>query len=146
MKRVLFLEILSFLFVLLFVYAALTKLFDYQKFTVQIGQSPLLTGFGNLIAPAVIGTELVIAVMFSFQKLRLLAFFSAFSLMTMFTAYIILMLNFSSFIPCSCGGVLEKLGWTEHVIFNGIFVLLGLAGIVLQAQQLKSSQHAQFHA
>jgi hypothetical protein len=35
-----------------------------------------------------------------------------------FTTYIILILNFSSFIPCSCGGILEKLGWTEHLIFN----------------------------
>ena len=135
MKRRFVIEITAFLFIVLFSYAALVKLFDYQKFTVQIGQSPLLTGFGNTIPWMVISIEILVSIMMVIPRLRLIAFFSAFSLMTMFTAYIIAILNFSSYIPCSCGGVLEKLGWTEHLIFNVAFVLLGLTGIVLQAAE-----------
>lgn len=133
MKRKLALEILSFLFILLFVYAAFNKLMDYQKFTVQIGQSPLLTGFGNTLPWMVIAIELIIAVLLMLPRFRLIAFFAAFSLMTMFTAYIIAILNFSPYVPCSCGGVLENMGWKDHLIFNGVFVALGLAGIILQA-------------
>lgn len=60
--------------------------------------------------------------------------------MTMFTAYIISILNFASYVPCSCGGVLEKLSWSEHLIFNAVFIVFGLAGIVLQAQVNEAAQ------
>src|SRR5690606_28267369 len=46
--------------------------------------------------------------------------------------YIAAILNLGVFIPCSCGGVLEKLGWTEHLVFNCVFVALALVGIVLE--------------
>lgn len=135
MKQKIAIEIISFLFILLFVYAALSKLIDYQKFKIQIGQSPLLTGFGDTIPWMVIASELVISAMLMSVNIRLVGFFCAFCLMTMFTVYIFAILNFSSHVPCSCGGVLEKLGWTEHLIFNVFFVLLGLSGIILQANQ-----------
>ncbi|MCG8321914.1 MAG: hypothetical protein MI921_20625, partial [Cytophagales bacterium] len=125
------LEIICFLFILLFTYAAVTKLIDYQKFTVQIGQSPLLTDFAGVLAWAVPGVELLIAGMLAITRLRMVGLYAAFSLMVMFTAYIIAILQFSDSIPCSCGGVLEAMGWTEHLIFNIGFVLLGFTGIVL---------------
>lgn len=132
MKKEILIEIISFLFILLFVYASVSKLFDYQKFIVQTGQSPLLTGFGSLIPNLVIAVELLISVLMATSRLKLIAMYAAFSLMVMFTAYITAMLNFSSFVPCSCGGVLAKLGWEAHLVFNIGFVLLALTGIVLQ--------------
>lgn len=131
MKRKIALEIISFLFVLLFLYASLSKLLDYQKFTVQIGQSPLLTGFGDFIPWVVIGSEIGVSIMLITPRLRLIGFYAAFSLMVMFTAYIIAILNYSTYIPCSCGGILEELGWTEHLIFNILFTALALLAIVL---------------
>jgi len=135
MKRKIAIEIIAFLFILLFTYASFNKLLDYQKFTIQIGQSPLLTGFGGSIPWMVITVELLVAVLLMIPRFRLFAFFGAFSLMVMFTAYIVAILNFSSYIPCSCGGVLENLGWREHLIFNSVFVILGLIGIELQGEE-----------
>lgn len=140
MKRTIILELIAFLFVLLFVYAAFNKAFDYEKFTIQINQSPLLTGFGSWIAPLVIATELLTAALLAFHRLRLIAFFCCFCLMTAFTAHIVFILQFSSYIPCSCGGVLEKLGWTEHLIFNATFLLLAFTGIVLQTLQYRQEK------
>jgi len=34
--------------------------------------------------------------------------------------------------PCSCGGVIELLSWNQHVVFNGVFILIDLAAIILQ--------------
>jgi uncharacterized membrane protein YphA (DoxX/SURF4 family) len=135
MKRKIILEVICFLFVLLFLYAAFNKLMDYQKFTVQVGQSPLLTGFGDTIPWLVISLEILVAGILMIPRTRLVALFASFSLMTMFTAYIVAILNFSPYVPCSCGGVLEKLGWIEHLIFNGVFVVLALIGIYLYAQK-----------
>jgi len=135
MKRQFTLEIISFLFSLLFLYAAIVKLIDYQKFTVQIDQSPLLTGFGSILPWLVISAEFTVATLMFMPRFRFTAFLGAFSLMTMFTVYIVAILNFSDYIPCSCGGILEKLGWKEHLIFNATFVVLALAGIVLSAER-----------
>ena len=127
-------EIICFLFILLFTYAAVVKLMDVQKFTVQIGQSPLLTDFAGVVAWAVPITELLIAGMLAITRFRQWGLYASFGLMTMFTAYIIAILQFGDDIPCSCGGVLESMGWTEHLIFNCGFILLGLSGVILHSR------------
>lgn len=127
------LDIIWLLYVLLFVYAAVSKLLDFENFRVQLGQSPLLSAFAGLIAWIVPVLELLIALLIVLKKWRLIGLFAAFSLMIMFTAYIYIILNYSSFVPCSCGGILEKLGWTEHFIFNLVFIILAAAGILILA-------------
>jgi uncharacterized membrane protein YphA (DoxX/SURF4 family) len=131
MARRISIETISALFILLFVYASASKLIDYEKFTIQIGQSPLLTGFGSTIPWLVIVLELVMSLALAIPRLRLAALFGSFSLMVMFTAYIIAVLYYSPYVPCSCGGVLEKMGWKEHLIFNFAFMVLAVAGILL---------------
>lgn len=131
MKRSMIIEIICALFIILFVYAALTKLLDYEKFRIQIGQSPLLTAFAGWIAWMVPGAEILISLMLVFVRLRLIGLYAAFSLMVMFTTYIICILTLSLYIPCSCGGVLEKLGWREHLVFNIVFIILAAIAILI---------------
>lgn len=139
MKRQVVIEIICLLLILLFVYAAVAKLLDFERFKLQVGQSPLLTGFGDYIPWMVIGVEIIVAISLMTPRIRLVGFFGAFSLMTMFTAYIFAILNFSPYVPCSCGGVLEKLGWQDHLVFNLVFVILSLTGITLQAQKTRKT-------
>src|SRR5690606_28338776 len=60
---------------------------------------------------------------------RYFSLFASYLLIVMFTAYILIILNFSDFIPCSCGGVLEKLSWTQHLLFNIAFIALSCIAI-----------------
>lgn len=117
-------EVTCLLYVLLFVYAAISKLLDFNTFQNQLGQSPLLSAYAGIVSWSVPLLELAIAAMLIVQKFRKIGLYTAFTLMVMFTTYIFIILNFSDFVPCSCGGVLEKLGWTEHLIFNIIFIIL----------------------
>ncbi|MBK5214972.1 MAG: hypothetical protein JJE55_15095 [Flavobacteriaceae bacterium] len=121
----------SYLFVLLFLYAASSKLLDFETFTVQLAQSPLLSAYAGIIAWLVPGIEIGIALLLVFERFRLLALYAAFTLMVMFTAYIYIILNYSDFVPCSCGGVLEKLSWTQHLIFNVVFIILAGVAVLL---------------
>lgn len=138
MKRKVLTEIICLLFILLFVYAAVAKLLDFERFKIQIGQSPLLTDFSALIAVCIPVLELVVAVLLVVPAYRLSGLLWSFGLMVMFTTYIILILQFSGHIPCACGGVLQNLGWTEHLIFNIVFILLSLTGAVLAAPRGKA--------
>lgn len=125
------LEIICFLFILLFVYAAMSKLLVFDQFKIQVGQSTMLTPIVDIIAWGIPSLEIVIALVLIIPRFKRLGLYAAFSLMVMFTTYIFTILNFSDDIPCSCGGVLEKLGWIDHLIFNIAFVALAFTGILL---------------
>lgn len=135
MKRQITIEVIVFLYIVLFLYAAGTKLIDYDKFIGQIGKSPLLTNYAGWIAWIIPTVEIIIAIMLIISRLRLIGLYAAFGLMVIFTFYIIAILSFSTELPCACGGVLSNLHWKGHLIFNIAFVLLGLGGILLQTKQ-----------
>ncbi len=135
-KKELFIEFVSAAFAVLFIYAAATKLLDYDKFRLQIGQSPVLTGFAGIVVWLVPAIEVVIALMLTFQRFRLLGLYASFTLMVMFTAYIVVITRFSDYIPCSCGGVLENLSWNEHLVFNVVFVVLAAISIMIYPKDI----------
>lgn len=130
----------SYFFVLLFCYAAFSKILDFENFQVQIGQSPLLSAYAGFISYAVIIVELVIVLFLIFTKTQILGLYASTALMSAFTIYIYLILYYSEFVPCSCGGILEKLGWTEHLIFNIVCVILGVISVYI-SEKLKTKSH-----
>jgi hypothetical protein len=133
-------EFITMLYILLFVYAATSKLLDFDTFQVQLGQSPLLSAFAGWVAFGVPFLEFFIVLLLVFPKWRLIGLYAAFSLMVLFSAYIVVILNFSSFVPCSCGGILEEMSWKQHLVFNIVFVVLAIVGIyMMTAFNSKSS-------
>lgn len=137
MKRHIVVEIIVFFFILLFVYAGVSKLMDLQKFRIQIGQSPILANIAGLVAIAVPLIEVLIAIALVFPKTRLPGLLASLCLMIMFTTYIVLIMNSGEHIPCSCGGVLQKMGWKNHLIFNIAFVILGITGTAMQYDKVR---------
>lgn len=140
MKKQTIVDIISLLLIILFVYAASSKLIDYQKFQVQLGQSPLLTEYASVVAWAIPVFEVIISSFLAINTLRIVGLFASFTLMTIFTAYIIVITQFAEYVPCSCGGVLQKLGWTEHLIFNICFVILIIAAVFLENDIVKGKK------
>lgn len=125
-------DIICLVFILLFVYAAISKLLDYEQFRIQIGQSPMFSAFADWVAWSVPVVEILISFLLMFPATHLVGLYASFSLMVMFTTYIFIILNFADYVPCSCGGVLEELGWTEHLLFNCLFIVLALVAIYIQ--------------
>lgn len=142
MKKINFLDIILFLFIVLFVYAATSKVLEFDLFKAQIGKSPLIMYYSDIIAWMVPTVEIVISLMLLIPRLQLIGLFASFSLMFMFTGYIFFILTFSPYVPCSCGGILSSMGWTEHLIFNIGFTLLALVGIVLHNRSMKQQIHS----
>jgi hypothetical protein len=130
-KKMIFIQIVSLLFIILFVYASISKLLDFENFQAQLGQSPIVSNFTGIISYAVPVSELALSLLLSFPRVKLFGLYGSFTLMVMFTAYIHIILNYASNIPCSCGGILEEMGWKEHFIFNCFFVAIAAAAILL---------------
>jgi len=135
-----FIKAVSYFFILLFMYASVSKMLDFENFQVQIAQSPLLSAYAGSISYSVIISELIIALLLCIRKSRLLGLLASFGIMIAFTVYIYLILYYSEFVPCSCGGILENMGWITHLIFNIITVILAGSAIILSSNSIKNSE------
>ncbi len=128
--REIILDLLSFLFILLWIYAASNKLWDISQFQTQLGQSPLLTSFAGFVSWLIPTIEIVLSIMLLTKRWRYVGICGSYALMVLFTAYIIVITRFSFFVPCSCGGILEKLSWETHLAFNLTYTVAALIGII----------------
>lgn len=108
----------SIFFVILFCYAAISKVMDFKNFQVQISASPLLNGFSQFLPYTIIIVEVIIAGLLCYRKTRTIGLIGSLVLMLIFTGYITLLLSTSKNLPCSCGGILEKMSWNQHLYFN----------------------------
>lgn len=124
-------NIISVLLVVLWTYAAISKLVDYNTFKFQLGQSPLWHGYANILSIGLPCLEICVALILISERTRLMGLYASFTLMLLFTGYIYYMLHYSYFIPCSCGGILGKLDWNSHLIFNIAFTLISLIAILI---------------
>lgn len=132
MKRNTVVEIVAALFILLFVYTAMSKFFEFPRFEYTLSQSPLIGDKAPLVAWALPITELLIAILLLVPRTRRLGLWASFFIMLAFTGYLVYMLYFTPDRPCSCGGVLKQMTWKQHLVFNIGFTLLALLGLWLQ--------------
>jgi uncharacterized membrane protein YphA (DoxX/SURF4 family) len=127
------------LLILLFTYAASSKIMDFSRFEATIGKSPLITEYSMQLAILVPAFEIIISLMLLIPTLKLIGLYLSFGLMLLFTLYISFLLVYSPYVPCSCGGILNDMGWTEHLIFNILFTAIAFTGILLSsAEPLKN--------
>lgn len=127
-------KIISWLFILLFFYAATSKLLDYEKFKAQMGQSSMLTPYVAFLAWAVPSFEVLIGLLLFIPRTMLIGLYASFTLMMVFTNYIAIMLVSGGKIPCSCGGILQNMTWFEHLIFNILFATIAILGIIMKTK------------
>lgn len=133
-------ELISFLLITLWIYAAVGKLLQFENFRIRLSQFPFISEYADLLAWLVPGVEIMIALLLFFPRLKDEALLASTALLLVFTAYIIAVINFSDSIPCSCNGVLASLSWKEHILFNVCFLVLALAGLLMSPQLKKYDQ------
>src|SRR5438034_7109110 len=137
MKRNLIIEIISSLLILLFLYTALSKLFDHAAFKYTLSKSPLIGGKAAVVALALPITEGLVASLLFFPRTRLWGLYGSFLAMTIFTLYLAYMIIFAPNLPCSCGGVLKQMSWNQHLVFNIFFLIVSLTGILLERKRVR---------
>jgi len=137
--RKIIIEVICYFFASMFVYAAVSKILEFDNFQAQLGQSVILGAYAGVVSYGVLTAELAAALLLVIPKYRTVALICSFILMASFTVYIFIILNFSPSIPCSCGGILEKMGWKEHLIFNIICLAAAATGLLLHRSDLKKT-------
>lgn len=148
MKRTTIIETVIFLYAILFLYTGISKLMEYDVFKENIAASPILAPVASLIAWSIPFLEFVVTSLLIIPKWRVKGLYAALTLMIVFTVYITAILLFDKDLPCSCGGIIQQLSWPQHLVFNSIFILLAVWGVILQKRERKQQQinwTTQFH-
>jgi hypothetical protein len=140
-RRQTIVETISALLILLFLYTALSKSFDINKTISVLHATPWLSKYSIALAWTVVILEYIVSFFLFIPKLRKLGLYGSFILMISFTFYIAFMMSFVRHLPCSCGGVISKMSWDQHLIFNIFFSLLAFVAIFLERKILKLHQH-----
>ncbi|MBW8683491.1 MauE/DoxX family redox-associated membrane protein [Chitinophaga rhizophila] len=139
-----FVEIVSALYIMLFLYASITKLRFYDQSIQQMDMQPFPNQLSALILWSISIIELVVAIGLLFSKTRKVALLIGVGLMILFTGYIsTVMLHVYAHVPCSCGGVISELSWGQHLLLNLFYVVMGIAAL-LNTNRLR--QGAAFYA
>jgi putative oxidoreductase len=109
----------------LFVYAAVSKLADFDTFRGQLANQTFPHALAAILVYALPAAELLTAGLLLAQRTSLAGLWLSLGLLLAFTGYIALVkLHYWSRVPCSCGGILSHMGWTTHLLFNLFFILL----------------------
>jgi hypothetical protein len=131
-------EVIAHFFMILFLYTGIAKFAEFDVFQEQLHDSPLLSAGASILAWLVPISEFIIAGLLFFPRLRIIGFYASFVLMLCFTGYVIYLLTRDEQLPCSCGGIIEELSWTGHLIFNSCSIGLALIGLIIE-------RRAKFH-
>jgi hypothetical protein len=124
------LELISGLLILLFVYAAVTKVADFKTTLHEIDNQVLPHWLTPWLAVGIPLAELLIVAGLFTRRFKMAALYASLALMAVFTIYIgLALLNVYQRMPCSCGGVLKHMGWRAHFFFNLFYVLITLVAI-----------------
>lgn len=127
-------EIFTYLLALLFLFTALSKLFDFRHFIRSINNQPFDNSYTPFLVYFLPGIELLAVLLLIRVKTRVPGLWLALGLMTVFTIYVALVtFHFYNRVPCSCAGVFQKLSWPQHLIFNMAFTMMAAIAIWLEA-------------
>lgn len=131
MKRSTSIAIISAVLLLLYLYAALSKLVDHERFQQALQMSPLFEKRSEFVAWALPVSEIIVALLLFIPRWRLKGLYASFILLAVFTFYLVYVVSFASHLPCTCGGIIQKLSWAQHIFFNIFFMILSLIAICL---------------
>lgn len=120
---------ISLLLVFVFAYTAGSKLMDSKGFVAVLEQVPLIGRGAGVTAILLPLAELFIALLLIFEKTRLFGLWASLLLLVLFTVYLAYMILAMPQLPCSCGGVISKMSWRQHLVFNGVLIGLTVVGI-----------------
>lgn len=114
--------------VLLWGYAAFSKIAEYDKFVqqMQLAPVPLMKLLGPTLGWLMPAIELILLGMLLTDRFRTLGLWFSFALLMVFEIYITAMLLSGLELPCTCGGLISKLQWKEHLVFNAGFMLIAI--------------------
>ncbi|WP_186758552.1 MauE/DoxX family redox-associated membrane protein [Echinicola salinicaeni] len=124
-------HIINIIFILLWTYTGLEKLINWEATYKAFHNQPFPPELTEILAYSIPVTELLLVLILLIPQSRKLGLLLSTLLMTVFTTYIgLVWVGAFPRIPCTCAGFIESMSWEGHLIFNGLFIALGIIGVM----------------
>ena len=130
--------------ILLFFYVAGSKLYDFNGFRSQLSLQVFPAAFQPALLIGIPASEFLAVALLASPGTRIYGFWLSATLMAAFAIYIFgALLHLYPKIPCSCGGVLRKMGWKQHFVFNLFFLALSIYGLTQTLKERRGGNQNQ---
>jgi hypothetical protein len=126
---------IRFVCMFLFLYTAYAKIIDHDHFLKGLSKVHIISGFAVYISWLVPLAEIITSILLLIPQFAKWGLYAFTGLMTLFTGYILSVLLWEKELPCSCGGVIEKLSWSQHIWFNLAFIAIAIAALRLSSSK-----------
>lgn len=127
-----FIIIVTGMLILLWAYAAFSKLFNLGQFQHALMIQVFPRWVGKILVYVLPLSELILIGLLLIPQTRLIGMYSSFFMMGAFTLYVggVVFKIYDQY-PCACGGLFARLGWSNHFKVNIVLTLIAMAGVIL---------------
>lgn len=143
--RSLSIDVISLLYVSLMVYTAISKVRTFTETREQLSLMPLLEQNSDIVAFGLPVLEVIIAMIIFIPRTRRIGLYLVTGLMILFTFYVAYLIKYHAHLPCTCGGFISALSWPQHLIFNSVFIVLGILAIYLDKRSKQDASRSNYH-
>lgn len=125
--------------ILVWTYTGLDKLIRWDETWNAFHNQTFPPNLAEILSYAVPGVELLIALLLLFSVTRWSGFLSSILLLTIFNTYVgLIWVGAFPRVPCSCAGLIDRLGWSTHFWLNCFLILVGMAGLLSGSKKTES--------
>ena len=118
--------------ILLWAYAAFSKIFDFENFKKAMRIQVFPEWMGKILVYFLPLSELSMIGLLLIPKTVLIGMYTSLFMMLLFTLYVGgAIFKIYERTPCACGGLFARLTWTKHFKLNIALTLIILIGVVL---------------
>ena len=104
---------------IIFFYSGIDKLLHFNQFVNNFSKSPFSPQkYLEELCAFIIFLEIGFSILLFFDRTKRISLIGFGILSFLFSSYISLMIFFSPYLPCSCGGIIDLLSWNEHLVLT----------------------------
>lgn len=127
-----FIIIITGLLILLWAYAAFSKVLNMHRFKKALTIQVFPKWVGKILAYALPLSEIGLVILLILPETRRLGMYSSLFLMVLFTLYVGgAVFQFYERYPCACGGLFSRMGWYKHFKVNLMLTFIAMFGVIL---------------
>lgn len=143
MKRKNIVTGITYFFILLFMYTAISKLLAFDVTLFDMRRNPILGNMSLFWSVSVPVAEIIVSILLFVSATRLVGLWATLILIIGFTVYVGMLLVSNYQLPCTCGGIFRELSWTQHLYVNIGLTILVIIGILLSYGHGRNGKYIQ---
>lgn len=132
-----FIILLTVVFILFWLYASGSKLYDFNAFKSEMNNQIFSRHISNILAFILPAIEIIIALLLVYSTTRLLGMILSFFLMMGFTIYVgLALLHVYDKMPCNCAGLLgQNASWGSNLMLNLFITAVAAIGLMITLKE-----------